>query len=129
MHPPPPTTSGISGGAIPLERRYLLAASYCLAQWFAGQSVTAAGMLVGVDDFRSHYRTANALGLLLGKGVGGHGFNLYKRHGSYPPIYSNGWQLAQKLAPDVAAGVAERLGLASVDALVNAIRGLADNAT
>jgi hypothetical protein len=126
----PPVTGGSTSGGpeIPLEERIVLAAVYCFGTWFSGKPVRARGLMNDVPEFRDAYTSPNAIGTLLGRGVARHGLGLFRRGDAYPPTYANGWQLLQKLSPELAARVAERLGLASVDALANAVRGLADSA-
>jgi hypothetical protein len=122
---PPVSAGGTPGGAeIPLEERVVLAAVSCYRTWFAGHPVRARGLMKDVPELRDVYTNPNALGTLLGKGVAGHGLGLVRKGDAYPPIYANGWQLAQRLSSAQFEQAAQRLGFDGVEALADAIRKL-----
>jgi hypothetical protein len=131
--PPPPQLPPVSdataagGGKIPLEARAVLAAVYCYKTWLAGHPVRASDMLREVPEFRDVYTAPNALGTLLGKGVAGHGFGLFRRGDAYPASYVNGWQLARRLTAEQLEKVARLLGFDGVEALTAAVRDLPES--
>jgi hypothetical protein len=129
LAPPADLTSVIgdstsAGAEIPLEERIVLAATYCYRTWFASNPVRAKGLLNDVPEFKAIYVAPNALGTLLGRGVAGHGLGLFRQGDIYPPTYTNGWQLAQRLSPAQLERVSHRLGFESVEDLAAAIRRL-----
>lgn len=125
---PPPTSRRPEGGVkIPLEERLLLACEWLLPRLLAGESSSPKDVQSGVDRFREAYRTANAVGTLLGRGVRGQGLDLHFRDGQIQPCYENARKVVDclgRLSSDRLAAAASACGLEDAAAVVAAIQRL-----
>lgn len=123
---PPAGGAAASGGAeLPLDDRLELAGEFVLRAFLERRAdVSAAEVLRGVPEFAAYYSAPNSVGTLLGKGVAGHGFGLFKRGGRAACAYENAWKVLAKLRPAQRERVAARLGHADPDALAAAVRTL-----
>ena len=121
---PPPSYAASGEPEIPLDERLALAAEWLLPRLLAGESPTARDVLAGVEEFRGVYRTANAIGTILGLGVAGHGLKLHRRSGRVLARYENAHRLVEMLgtlAPDRLESAARRAGHSTPEALTAAV--------
>ncbi len=115
----PPHDSARTAAIIGREERVELSAELLLRRWLIEKrDVSANDLWQSVPRFREAYRSANALGTFLSRGVAGHGLDLrVKRGTAYRRCYENAWSLLKKLTAVQLSRVAHRLGYSNPDDL------------